>query len=98
MEPICAAEYDQGWQTKWNDMKTYGPFSRHVRRLLKDIIRPLKIESVLDIGCGQGSLLQELSVEFSSIKPHGVDISKSAVELAIQGSGWPLLGIGYYPT
>jgi SAM-dependent methyltransferase len=84
MEPICAAEYDRGWETKWDDMKRYGPFSRHIRRILKDIIRPLKIESVLDIGCGQGSLLQELCVEFSSIKPHGVDISKSAVELAIQ--------------
>jgi SAM-dependent methyltransferase len=65
-------------------MKTYGPFSRHVRRILKDIIRPLKIESVLDVGCGQGSLLQELCAEFPYIKPYGVDISKSAVELAIQ--------------
>ena len=84
MEPICAAEYDRGWQTKWDDMKRYGPFSRHIRRILKDIIRPLKIESVLDIGCGQGSLLQELCVEFPNIKPYGVNISKSAVELAIQ--------------
>jgi SAM-dependent methyltransferase len=84
MEPICAAEYDRGWETKWDDMKRYGPFSRHIRRILKDIIRPLEIESVLDIGCGQGSLLQELCVEFPSIKPYGVDISKSAVELAIQ--------------
>jgi SAM-dependent methyltransferase len=84
MEPICAAEYDQGWETKWDDMKKYGPFSLHIRRILKDIIRPLKIDSVLDIGCGQGSLLQELCAEFPYIKPYGVDISKSAVELAIQ--------------
>jgi trans-aconitate methyltransferase len=84
MEPMCAAEYDQLWETKWDDMKRYGPFSRHIRRILKDIIRPLKIDSVLDIGCGQGSLLQELCAEFPYIKPYGVDISKSAVELAIQ--------------
>jgi SAM-dependent methyltransferase len=84
MEMMSSESYDRGWETKWDDMKRYGPFSRHIRRMLKDIIRPLKIESVLDIGCGQGSLLQELCVEFPYIKPYGVDISKTAVELAIQ--------------
>lgn len=82
METMSTAAYNHGWETKWDDMKKYGPFSRHIRRLIKDIIRPLTFESVLDVGCGQGSLLAELRSQFSHIKPNGVDISASAVELA----------------
>ena len=84
METMSAAAYDHGWETKWDDMKKYGPFSRHIRRLIKDIIRPLTFESVLDVGCGQGSLLADLRSDFPQIKPNGTDISTSAVELARQ--------------
>src|SRR5438046_4396422 len=84
MESISTAAYNRGWETKWDDMKRYGPFSRHIRRILKDMIRPLKIESVLDVGCGQGSLLEELRTEFPYLKPCSGDFSKSAVELARQ--------------
>lgn len=82
MEAMSTAAYDHGWETKWDDMKKYGPFSRHIRRLIKEIIRPLTFESVLDVGCGQGSLLAELRSKFSHIKPNGIDISPSAIELA----------------
>ena len=37
---------------------------------------------MLDIGCGQGSLLAELKLEFPYIELCGVDISKTGVELA----------------
>jgi 2-polyprenyl-3-methyl-5-hydroxy-6-metoxy-1,4-benzoquinol methylase len=84
MEPMSAVEYDRAWATEWDDMKRYGPFSRYVRRILKSIIRPLEFRSVLDVGCGQGSLLEELRAEFPHIKPHGIDISQSAIELARQ--------------
>jgi len=84
MEPMSAAAYDHAWESKWDDMKKFGPFSRHIRRNLKYLIRPLQFESVLDVGCGQGSLLEELRSEFPHIKPHGIDISGSAVELARQ--------------
>jgi SAM-dependent methyltransferase len=82
MQTISHAAYDEGWQFKWDDMKRYGPFSRHLRRILKEMIRPLKFVSVLDVGCGQGSFLEELQSEFPHIKPFGIDISSSAVELA----------------
>lgn len=74
--------YDAGWDQQWDDMKKYGPMSRHIRRYIKKLIRPLPFESVLDVGCGQGSLLQELMQEFPGIEPHGVDLSPSAVEFA----------------
>jgi SAM-dependent methyltransferase len=84
MQNMSTAAYDEGWHSKWDDMKTYGPFSRHLRRVIKEMIRPLEFSSVLDVGCGQGSLLAELKLEFPHIEPHGVDISRSAIELARQ--------------
>ena len=82
MQKMPTADYDRGWEFKWDDMKKYGPFSRHLRRIMKNMIRPLKFESVLDVGCGQGSLLQELQSEFPNIKPYGIDVSSAAIELA----------------
>jgi SAM-dependent methyltransferase len=82
METISTAAYDRGWQSQWDDMKKYGPFSRHLRRIIQQIIRPLEFQSVLDVGCGQGSLMQELQAEFPRITPYGIDLSASAVELA----------------
>ena len=82
MEALSPELYDKAWDSQWDDMKKYGPFSRHLRRIIKNMIRPLEFKSVLDVGCGQGSFLQELQAEFPSIKPYGIDISSSAVELA----------------
>lgn len=84
MGEMNAVAYDRGWESKWDDMKTYGPFSRHLRRLIKSIIRPLAFESVLDVGCGQGSLLAELCKESPRANPCGCDISAVALELARQ--------------
>ncbi|MGN6733492.1 MAG: methyltransferase domain-containing protein, partial [Candidatus Binatia bacterium] len=82
MQRMPTADYDDGWEFKWDDMKTYGPFSRHLRRIIKKMIRPLDFKSVLDVGCGQGSFLKELQTEFPDIRAHGIDISRTAVELA----------------
>ena len=82
LEGMTPAEYDSGWDTKWDDMKKYGPMSRHQRRLIRKLARPLRFESVLDVGCGQGSLLLELMAEHPGIEPHGVDISQSALDFA----------------
>ena len=82
MEGLSAELYDKAWESQWDDMKIYGPFSCHLRRIIKKMIRPLDFHSVLDVGCGQGSFLQELQLEFPSINPLGIDISSSAVALA----------------
>jgi SAM-dependent methyltransferase len=86
--------YEKIWKGDRDDMKRYGPFSRHYRRLITDILRPLTFESVLDVGCGQGSLLADLCAEFPGTRPHGIDISALALELAKcrvpDGSFWVL--------
>ena len=52
MEPTQVNGYDRGWETEWDDMKKYGPFSRHIRQILGDMIRLWEFKSVLDVGCG----------------------------------------------
>lgn len=79
---LSKTEYDQLWASEWDDMKTYGPFSRHLRRLILQLIAPLDFESVLDVGCGQGALLVEIEKRFPQVKLHGVDLSSRAIELA----------------
>jgi len=82
MQKMLTADYNEGWEFKWDDMKRYGPFSRHLRRIIKKMIRPLDFKSVLDVGCGQGSFLKELETEFPNIRAYGIDISRTAIELA----------------
>lgn len=82
VKAMAPAEYSQLWETKWDDMKRYGPMSRHIRRNIWALIRPLQFETVLDVGCGQGSLLAELQRELPHLKLYGSDFSTSAVLMA----------------
>lgn len=77
-------DYDHGWQDQWDDMKRYGPMSRHIRRLINTVIRPLEFTSVLDVGCGQGSFLMGLMQDYPDMTPMGVDLSAAAVDMAAQ--------------
>jgi SAM-dependent methyltransferase len=73
--------YDVAWQ-RWDDMKRFGPTSRHTRRLILNLIANLEFASVLDVGCGQGSPLEALAESRPGIELAGIDISVQAVELA----------------
>ena len=82
---VDPAQYYEGiWKTDRDDMKKHGPFSRHYRRLFMSLIRPLAPRSILDVGCGQGSLLAELRSEFPTCALNGIDVSASALDLARQ--------------
>lgn len=74
-------DYDEGWD-QWDDMKRYGPMSRHTRRLIWNFIGKLQYRSVLDVGCGQGSPLEEIARRRPDVELAGVDFSPRAVELA----------------
>jgi SAM-dependent methyltransferase len=74
-------DYDEGWD-QWDDMKRYGPMSRHTRRLIWSFIGKLRYNSVLDVGCGQGSPLEEIAHRRPGVELAGVDFSPRAVELA----------------
>jgi SAM-dependent methyltransferase len=74
--------YDIGWEYQWDDMKKYGPFSRHLRRIIIHVIRDVSFQSVMDVGCGQGSFLIELMSKFPGIKINGVELSPKAIQIA----------------
>ncbi len=73
--------YNEAWY-KWGDMKMYGPTARHTRRFIFSLLRGLKIDSVLDAGCGTGVLLQQILEKYPAIKPSGSEYSSQGIEFA----------------
>ena len=73
--------YDTHWQA-WEEIKRWGPMSRHARRLVHKVCRRLRFSSVLDVGCGPGLFLEEVRSRYSSARLAGVDISATAIRQA----------------
>ncbi|QCG93006.1 methyltransferase domain-containing protein (plasmid) [Azospirillum sp. TSA2s] len=74
-----SVDYDESWNTRWHDMRRYGPTGRHLRRIMADLVGRLDYDSVLDVGCGQGDLLESLMRLKPQARYAGVDFSASAV-------------------
>ncbi len=77
--------YDRIWSGGWDDMRRYGPMARHTRRLMRAMTRGLAPRSILDVGCGEGSLLASLARSHPGAALAGVEISENAVALAQRG-------------
>lgn len=77
-------DYDALWADCWGLMQDIGPVHRHLRRLIVEMLRPLSVSSVLDVGCGNGTNLQALVHSLKSLEVTGVDISHQALEIARQ--------------
>jgi SAM-dependent methyltransferase len=80
--PLADADYDAIWATSGDNMKRYGPTSRHTRRLIFKLIEGRPIDSVLDAGCGPGMFLEEIAAQRPGIKLAGSDISEVGLGLA----------------
>lgn len=63
-------------------MRLYGPMSRHTRRLMRLLTKDMKPHSILDVGCGEGSLLKTLVEMHPNAKAAGIEISTNALHLA----------------
>lgn len=81
--PLDLAGYDAGWDGKWTDMRRFGPTGRHLRRIISRIIADLPVKTVLDVGCGEGSLIQALRAGKPATYA-GADFSESALRVARQ--------------
>ena len=85
MKPDNKAIYDGNWQS-WLDMKVHGPASRWLRTLIHSQIRavphPESIQSILDVGCGEGTITHQLARWFPSVDVIGIDFSRSGIQLA----------------
>jgi SAM-dependent methyltransferase len=74
--------YDDVWNDVYGDMQDVGPTHRHMRRMLKRILRELDYSSALEVGCGAGHNLPLLRPEGSDVSVAGLDISEEALRRA----------------
>ena len=75
--------YENAWG-QWDDMKSFGPSSRHVRRLTLKMIKDLRFDTYLDAGCGVGTLLQDIHAQYPEVKLNGAEYSHSGTTVAQQ--------------
>jgi trans-aconitate methyltransferase len=73
--------YESGWG-EWEDMKEYGPASRHIRRLIFQLLSKAAFSSILDVGCGVGNLLNEIHKKYPGIILNGTEYAQSGLEVA----------------
>jgi len=70
--------YEAVWQGAWNDTTRYGPACRHRRRLVTKLLRSVPHATILDLGCGDGTLLAELAGQVDA-RVEGADVSEEAL-------------------
>jgi 2-polyprenyl-3-methyl-5-hydroxy-6-metoxy-1,4-benzoquinol methylase len=82
---LSVAAYDEQW-SKLSDFIKHNPGSRHRRRLIAKEVGQLDIpiRSVLDVGCGIGELIMDLSSALPKARFVGLDISPIAIETCRQ--------------
>ena len=73
--------YNEAWQ-KWDEMKVYGSTARHTRRLIFSLLQGLSFDSVLDVGCGTGVLLQQIQEQYPRAQLTGSEYSAQGIEFA----------------
>lgn len=78
-------DYEGIWKGVWGDMQKYGPVHRHHRRIFSKMFEKFtegEIQTIADIGCGEGSNLFFLRTQFPKAMLFGFDISNTAIESA----------------
>jgi len=75
--------YENAWG-QWDDMKSFGPSSRHVRRLTFKMLKGLEFKTCLDAGCGVGTLLQDIHNHYPVVELNGAEYADSGVAIARQ--------------
>lgn len=79
---LGSPDYNEIWSGGWDDMRLYGPMSRHTRRLMRGLTQDLQPRSILDVGCGEGSLLNALADSHPDAIIAGAEIAENALSLA----------------
>jgi len=79
MKGHAVPDYDKIWTTVYGDVQEYGSAQRHMRRILRHLLRSIEYHSVLDVGCGLGHELPMLC-EGRQVRVAGLDISSWAIQ------------------
>jgi GT2 family glycosyltransferase/SAM-dependent methyltransferase len=80
-ETDSKAYYEDFW-SRTEDQRIYGPVGRHTRRLIRRMLLGLSYKSVLDVSCGEGTMIRELFGDRDDLRIVGTDISSAALEMA----------------
>lgn len=79
------AIYDANWPA-WVEMKVQGPASRWLRILIRSQLDRLttaeSIRSILDVGCGEGTITHAMAEWLPKAQVVGIDFSKSGIDCA----------------
>src|SRR5262245_4304434 len=95
------AIYDENWSL-WLDMKRLGPASRWLRSLIAEHVAVMKrsgnVSSILDVGCGEGTITWELAKFFPAAQTTGIDFSIAGIDCARSSYNLPGLRFIYDMT
>lgn len=68
------------------DMKVYGPASRWLRFLIDSqfvsILAQERAQSLLDVGCGEGTITHQLAEKLPHLRVTGIDFSRTGINCA----------------
>jgi SAM-dependent methyltransferase len=88
--------YEASWGA-WMDMKRFGPASRWLRSLVRDVLAhcvDAPPTAILDVGCGEGTNTAMLADLFPVASVFGIDQSKEAIRLGTDAYGRSRLTFG----
>ncbi len=71
--------YDDIW-VAWRDMQRYAPAPRYLRRMVLRELGRLQFSSVIDVGCGEGSLLRMIRDRYPGLTLAGSELSRTALQ------------------
>jgi SAM-dependent methyltransferase len=80
-------DYETVWAEVWGDMQRYGPTHRHRRRIFGELLKLVpadRIQTIADVGCGEGSNLAFFAQKFPQVQLFGFDVSQTALDQARQ--------------
>ena len=73
-------DWDFHW-SKSDEITSANPGQRYRHRIIANMVRELKPQSLIDIGCGQGDFLQRLHHDFPNIELAGIELSQTGVTI-----------------
>ena len=73
-----AHKYNDLWVQKYS----LGPTRREVKKLVLPLLEKNKELKILDIGCGTGQLIKEISDKYKMVNYLGIDVSENMIDIA----------------